>query len=111
MLCQRDLVICLHSMSNVFTVKPVNIYVMVYSFRVKLQNDWGFRWAAGRAPNMWENVQICYLGNRVATGRSFDGSSAALGLIVRSVVGFGLHFYLQFILAKLARQRPVQRRQ
>lgn len=49
-----------------------------------------------------------YLDDGVPSGSRFDGPAAALRFVVSSVVGFGLHLDLQLILAKLARQRPVQ---
>lgn len=52
-----------------------------------------------------------YLDNGVTSWSRFDGASAALGFIVGSVVRFWLYLYLQLILTKLARQRPVQGRQ
>ena len=82
---------------RVFTVSGLN-YKMVWKF---------FGRAAVCASNNRGNAQICYLDDWVATGCCFDGSSAALSLIVRSVVGFGLNLYLQVILAKLAWQRPI----
>lgn len=68
--------------------------------------DTAYGWAVN-APNVCENAQICYLDDWVTTGCCFNSSSAALRLIVRSVVGFGLHLYLQVILAKLVWQRPI----
>lgn len=95
-----------------FTTKLLSIWKMVFlvsglSYKMVDVYDTAYDWAEARAPAMWENAQICYLDKWVATRCCFDRSSAALCLIVRSVVGFGLHLYLQVILAKLAWQRPV----
>lgn len=58
-----------------------------------------------------QDLRNGYLDNGVPSWSCFDGPSATLGFVVSSMVGFGLHLYLQLILAKLARQRPVQGRQ
>lgn len=44
----------------------------------------------------------------MAPGGSFDGPTAALGLVVRAVVGLGLHLDPQLIGARLAGQGPLQ---
>lgn len=43
--------------------------------------------------------------------RGLDGSSAALRLVVGSVVRPGLHLNTQLVLVELGRQRPVEWRQ
>lgn len=98
------LVISVHKMSGmIFTAKPVSIWVMVFIVSgLNYKTVEVFWLSSSKRPQ-----KMCYLDDRVATGRCFDGSSAALGLVVRSVVGFGLHLYLQVILAKLARQWPI----
>ena len=55
--------------------------------------------------------RFCYLNDRMATGRCFDGSSAALSFVVGPVMSLGVHLYFQLILAKLAGERPVERGQ
>lgn len=66
---------------------------------------------AKRCREIAEDLKNGYLDDGVASRSRFDGPSAALGFIVGSVVRFGLHLYLQLVLTKLARQRPVQGRQ
>lgn len=47
----------------------------------------------------------------MAAGGSLDGAAAALGLVVRAVVGLGLHLDAQLVRARLAGQGPLQGRQ
>lgn len=47
----------------------------------------------------------------MAPGGSLDGAAAALGLVVRAVVGLGLHLDAQLVGARLAAQGPLQGRQ
>lgn len=54
---------------------------------------------------------MLHLDDRMSRRRGLDGSSAALCLIVGSVVWAGLHLNPQLILVKLGRQRPVEWRQ
>lgn len=112
MFCKRDFGhFFIHNMSGqmCFIARLVSIWVMVFTvsgLNYKMALEF-FGRAALCASNNRGNAQICYLDDWVATGCCFDGSSAALSLIVRSVVGFGLNLYLQVILAKLAWQRPI----
>lgn len=50
------------------------------------------------------------LDDRMSCRSRLDGSSAALRLVMRPVVGPGLDLQLQLTLVKLAGQRPVERR-
>ena len=54
---------------------------------------------------------VLHLDHGVSRRRGLDGSSAALRLIVGSVVRPGLHLDAQLVLVELGRQRPVERRQ
>lgn len=49
-----------------------------------------------------------YLDHGVSPGGSLDGSTAALGLVVRAVVRLGLHLDPQLVRARLAGQGPLQ---
>lgn len=50
-----------------------------------------------------EDRMNTHLDHRVTSSRGFDRPSAALGLIVGSVVGFGLHLHVELVLIAAAR--------
>ena len=52
-----------------------------------------------------------YLDDRVAARRSLDGPAAAFRLVVRAVVGLGLHLDPQLVGAGLVGERPLERRE
>lgn len=95
-----------------FSTKLFSIWVMVFTVSglsykmVEFYDTTSTLWTPVSSPNMW-GKENCYLDDWMTSRCCFDGSSTALCFIMCSVVGFGLHLYLQLILAKLAWQWPI----